>query len=527
MTSVLADLNLTGSRIRKNLSTPALIEASIVRNEGRLASNGALVVNTGQYTGRCPNDKFLEDTPEIHDKIWWGKVNRPMTSAQFDEMEKLAIKHTNSLDEVYIFEGFVGADPTHRLRVTTICDQAWHALFTQTLFLRPSDDELKGFETDWTVINCGTHKLTKEEQELVGAQGEVMIAQSMTRKTVIIFGTEYGGENKKSLFYAMNFDMPEEGVLPMHCSSNVNHKDPDNVALFFGLSGTGKTTLSADPERDLIGDDEHGWSDSGIFNFEGGCYAKCINLSQEGEPLIWDAIRFGSVLENVIISEDHRVPDYDDTSMTENTRATYPVEHIPNAKIPSVGGHPKNVVFLTADAFGVLPPVSKLSKEQAMYFFINGYTSKLAGTEAGVTEPVPNFGPCFGGPFLPRRPQEYADRLAKRIDQHGADVWLLNTGWSGGAYGVGKRFSLKYTRAMVDAILDGTLSDAKLSEDPMFGLMIPDSVDGVPDEVLNPRNTWADKDAYDKQARDLASRFRKNDETYEMSEKVRAAGPKG
>jgi len=313
----------------------------------------------------------------------------------------------------------------------------------------------------------------------------------------------------------------------MHCSSNVNHKDPSNVALFFGLSGTGKTTLSADPERNLIGDDEHGWSNNGVFNFEGGCYAKCINLSKEGEPLIWDAIRFGSVLENVVISDDHRTPDYDDTSMTENTRATYPVEHIPNAMIPSVGGHPKNVIFLTADAFGVLPPVSKLTKEQAMYFFINGYTSKLAGTEAGITEPVPNFSPCFGGPFLPRQPQEYADMLAERIDQHGADVWLLNTGWSGGAYGTGKRFSLPYTRAMVDAILDGTLSGATYTEDPMFGLMIPDRVEGVPTEVLNPRNTWADKDAYDTQARDLAGRFRKNDETFEMSPEVRAAGPKG
>ncbi len=527
MTSVLADLNLTGSRIQKNLCSPALIEAALRRNEGRLASNGALVVNTGQYTGRCPNDKFLEDTPEIHDKIWWGKVNRPMTSAQFDELEKLAVEHTNAQDEVFVFEGFVGADPSHRLRVTTICDQAWHALFTQTLFLRPTDDERKGFETDWTVINCGKHKLTPDEQARVGAQSEVIIAQSMTRKTVIIFGTEYGGENKKSLFYAMNYDMPDAGVCPMHCSANVDHNDPSNVALFFGLSGTGKTTLSADPDRDLIGDDEHGWSDTGVFNFEGGCYAKCIKLSKEGEPLIWDAIRFGSVLENVVIDDCSRVPDYDNGSMTENTRATYPVEHIPNAKIPSVGGHPKNVIFLTADAFGVLPPVSKLTKEQAMYYFINGYTSKLAGTEAGVTEPVPNFSPCFGGPFLARPPQEYADMLAERIDKHGADVWLLNTGWTGGAYGTGQRFSLKYTRAMVDAILDGSLSGASFSEDPVFGLHIPSAVDGVPDEVLNPRNTWADKDAYDKQASDLAGRFRKNDQTFEMADAVRAAGPRG
>lgn len=527
MTSHIADLNLTGSRILKNLSSPALIEAALRRHEGRLASNGALVVDTGQYTGRCPNDKFLEDTPEIHDKIWWGKVNRPMTSAHFDEAEKLAVEYVNELDEVFVFDGFVGADPTHRLSVTTICDQAWHALFTQTLFLCPSDGELKRFESDWTVINCGRHKLTKAEQQRVGARSEVIIAQSMTRKTVIIFGTEYGGENKKSLFYAMNFDMPEEGVCPMHCSANVDHDDHSNVALFFGLSGTGKTTLSADPERDLIGDDEHGWSDTGVFNFEGGCYAKCIQLSQDGEPLIWDAIRFGSVLENVVIDERSRVPDYDDASMTENTRATYPVEHIPNARIPSMGGHPKNVVFLTADAFGVLPPVSKLSREQAMYYFINGYTSKLAGTEAGVTEPIPNFSPCFGGPFMPRQPQEYAGMLAERIEKHGSVVWLLNTGWSGGPYGVGKRFSLKYTRAMVNAILDGSLSDASFKEDPIFGLCIPEEVEGVPTGVLNPRNTWSDKAAYDKMAHELAGKFRKNDESFEMTDKVRAAGPRG
>ncbi|MCB9847558.1 MAG: phosphoenolpyruvate carboxykinase (ATP) [Phycisphaeraceae bacterium] len=527
MTSCLSELNLTGARIRKNLSSPELIEAALRRNEGRLAGNGALVVNTGQYTGRCPKDKFLEDTPEIHDKIWWGKVNMPMTSAQFDEAEKLAVRHINSRDEVFVFEGFVGADPSHRLSVTTVCDQAWHALFTQTLFLCPTPDDLKRFDSDWTVINCGTHKLTKAEQERVGARSEVLIAQSMTRKTVVIFGTEYGGENKKSLFYAMNFDMPEEGVCPMHCSANVDHDDPSNVALFFGLSGTGKTTLSADPSRDLIGDDEHGWSDTGVFNFEGGCYAKCIHLSREGEPLIWDAIKFGSVLENVVVDEHTRVPDYDDGSMTENTRATYPVEHIPNARIPSMGGHPKNVVFLTADAFGVLPPVSKLTREQAMYYFINGYTSKLAGTEAGVTEPVPNFSPCFGGPFMPRQPQEYADMLAERIDKHGADVWLLNTGWSGGPYGVGARFSLKYTRAMVDAILDGTLKNATYTEDPVFGLRIPGKVEGVPAEVLHPRNTWKDKAAYDKQATDLAKRFRANDANFDIDDKVRAAGPRG
>ena len=354
----------------------------------------------------------------------------------------------------------------------------------------------------------------------------VIIAQSLSRKKVVIIGTEYAGEIKKSIFFAMNYDMPDVGVFPMHCSANVATDDPGNVALFFGLSGTGKTTLSADPNRALIGDDEHGWSKTGVFNFEGGCYAKCIELSKEGEPQIWNAIRFGSVLENLIL-DDSRAPDYDDGSITENTRVTYPVDFIPGAVIPSVGGHPRNVIFLTADAFGVLPPVSRLSPEQASYYFINGYTSKLAGTEAGVTEPQPNFSPCFGGPFLPRRPGEYARMLAQRVEEHGSSVWLLNTGWTGGAYGTGERFSLGYTRAMVSAILDGSLTNAKFTPDPIFGLPIPNAVPGVPAEVLMPRNTWADADAYDTQARKLAAMFRENDTKYDMTDAIRAAGPKG
>jgi phosphoenolpyruvate carboxykinase (ATP) len=344
---------------------------------------------------------------------------------------------------------------------------------------------------------------------------------------VVILGSEYAGEMKKSIFYALNYDLPEVGVFPMHCSANVDKQDPSNVALFFGLSGTGKTTLSADPHRSLIGDDEHGWSDSGVFNFEGGCYAKCIKLSKEGEPQIWNAIRFGSVLENTVIDPVTRVPDYDSAKLTENTRVTYPVDFIDGAVIPSVGGHPKNVVFLTADAYGVIPPVSKLTPEQAMYYFINGYTSKLAGTEAGVTEPQPNFSPCFGGVFLPRPPVEYAKMLADKIKQHKTNVWLLNTGWSGGAYGVGKRFSLKYTRAMVTAIMNGSLAKASYSPDPIFGLPLPAAVPDVPSEVLNPRNTWKDGAAYDVQAKKLAKLFRENDAKFEMPDAVRAAGPKG
>ena len=526
-TAAVRDLTFASSTVHRNLSAAALTEASVRRGESRFASNGALVVGTGDRCGRSPKEKFLEDSAAVHDHIAWGKVNLGITPEQFDAIEKLARERLVKQDELFVFDGFVGADPQHRLRVSTVCEYAWHALFVHTLFLRPTPGELDGFDPDWVILNCGRHKLTAEEQKALGLTSPVCIAQSLEKKTVVIFGTEYAGEMKKSIFYAMNYDMPEVGVFPMHCSANVDSDDPSNVALFFGLSGTGKTTLSADPERGLIGDDEHGWSDTGVFNFEGGCYAKAINLTEEGEPLIYRAVRFGSVLENVVVDDRTREPDYTDVSLTENTRATYPVEHIPNAVIPSVGGHPKNVVFLTADAFGVLPPVARLTREQAMYYFINGYTSKLAGTEAGVTEPVPNFSPCFGGPFLPRPPRVYADMLADRVKKHGSDVWLLNTGWSGGPYGVGKRFKLAYTRAMVHAILDGSLTGADFHTEPVFGLRVPKAVAGVPSEVLTPRHTWKNPEEYDAKARDLARRFRENDAMYEMSDAVRAAGPMG
>jgi len=526
-TPALSGLDRALSRSLRNLSSAALIEEALVNDEGRLASNGAFVARTGDRTGRSPKDKYLEDAPEIHEEVRWGPVNQPLSSETFLELEKLAHDHMAGREKFYVFEGFVGADPAHRLSVTTVCDQAWHALFARTLFIRPRPEELEDFKPDWLVINCGTHQLTAQEQKRLGVQSPVLVAQSLTRKTVIIFGTEYAGEIKKSIFYAMNYDMPEDGVCPMHCSANVSREDPDNVALFFGLSGTGKTTLSADPERDLIGDDEHGWGDQGVFNFEGGCYAKCINLSAEKEPLIFKAIKFGSVLENVVIDDRTREPDYDDGSITENTRATYPVEHIPNALIPSRGGHPKNVIFLTADAFGVLPPVSKLTPEQAKYYFINGYTSKLAGTEAGVTDPVPNFSPCFGGPFLPRPPMVYAELLAKRMEKHDAHVWLVNTGWTGGPYGTGHRIDLAHTRAMISAILDGSLASAEYERDPIFGLLRPKRVDDVPDDVLDPRKTWPDPEDYEEKARDLARRFRENDAKYDMSDTVRKAGPQG
>jgi phosphoenolpyruvate carboxykinase (ATP) len=524
-TPLAAGLDLTAGHVHRNLSTPALIEHALANGEGMLASNGAFIASTGDRTGRSPKQKYLEDTPSVHGDIWWGPVNRGMRPEVFEEIEKIAREHLAEAERLYVFDGFVGADERRRLKVTTVCEQAWHALFARTLFIRPDGAALNRFDADWTVLNAGRRRLTKEEQDRLGLEDGVCIAQSIERRTVVILGTEYAGEIKKSLFYAMNFDMPAAGVFPMHCSANIDREDDSNVALFFGLSGTGKTTLSADPGRDLVGDDEHGWSDDGVFNFEGGCYAKCINLTHEGEPLIWDAIRFGSVLENVVVDAQSRVPDYDDSSITENTRATYPVEHIPNARIPSVAGHPKNVIFLTADAFGVLPPVAKLSPEQAMYYFINGYTSKLAGTEAGVTEPMPNFSPCFGGPFLPRPPRVYADMLAERVEKHGADVWLVNTGWSGGPYGVGKRMSLKHTRAMISAILNGELARAEHQADPIFGLSLPTSCPQVPADVLNPRNTWSDKNAYDAKAKELAKKFRDNDAKFEMTDAVRKSGP--
>jgi len=520
-----ASLAFEGATIHRNLAIPRLIEIALARGEGVLAANGALNVDTGERTGRSPNDKFLEDTPGIHGNINWGKVNQPISPEHFAAVEDLARDYLARKEELFRFDGYAGADPKYRLKVSVITEEAWHSLFAKTLFINAEANALGAFEPDWVILNACNLKLQNPRQ--YGLNGPVAILQSIEQRKVIIIGTRYAGEIKKSIFYAMNYDLPDMQVFPMHCSANVARSDPGNVALFFGLSGTGKTTLSADPYRPLIGDDEHGWSDRGVFNIEGGCYAKCIKLSQEGEPQIWNAIRFGSVLENVILDPESRVPDYDDASKTENTRVTYPVSYIPNAVIPSVGGHPRNVIFLTADAFGVLPPVSKLTPEQAMYYFINGYTSKLAGTEAGVNEPTPNFSPCFGGPFLPRPPMVYAQMLADRIKKHKADVWLLNTGWTGGPYGVGERFKLKYTRAFVHAILDGSLRGVKFEEHPIFGLHMPTTAPGVPAEVLSPRNTWKDKVAYDGKAKHLAKLFRDNDAKYQVSDAVRSAGPRG
>ncbi len=515
-------LDFPGVTIHSNLTTAQLVEEALRRGEGVLAANGALCCDTGDRTGRSPNDKFIEDTPAIHDTIDWTTVNRPISAVNFAKVEALAHEYLKTKEELYRFDGYAGADERYRLNVSVISEEAWQSLFVSTMFIRGADST--DFDPDWTIVNACNFII--EDYANYGLNSGVCVIQSMEQKKVVICGTRYAGENKKSIFYAMNYDMTEVDVFPMHCSANVDKEDKTNVALFFGLSGTGKTTLSADPNRPLIGDDEHGWSNDGIFNFEGGCYAKTIKLSKEGEPQIWEAIKFGSVLENVVLDEATRIPNYDDGSKTENTRAAYPVSYIPDAVIPSVCCHPKNVIFLAADAYGVLPPVSKLNSEQAMYYFINGYTSKLAGTEAGITEPQPNFSPCFGGPFLPRPPMEYANWLAKRVEQQNADVWLLNTGWTGGPYGIGERFKLAWTRACVTAILDGTLAQAEFIEHDIFGLHIPTKVEGVPFEVLNPCQTWSDMQAYVLKAQELARKFRANDQKYAMDAAVRAAGPK-
>jgi len=517
----LASIGLYNTKnIFKNLSVPRLVEEALKRGEGFLTDSGALNVFTGKYTGRSPDDKFIVDEPSVHDKIWWGN-NKPIEPENFENLLKRLMAYLQNRD-LFIFDGFAGADPKYRLPIRVINEYAYQNLFCRQLFIVPSDDELVNHEPGFTVICAPGFKADPETDKV---NSEAFIILSFEKKLVIIGGSQYAGEMKKSIFSVLNYIMPQQGVLSMHCSANVG-KD-GSTALFFGLSGTGKTTLSADPHRFLIGDDEHGWSDDGIFNFEGGCYAKCINLSREKEPQIYDAIKFGAVLENVIVDEDTRIPDYDSDEVTENTRAAYPVEFIPGAVIPGVGGHPKTVVFLTADAFGVLPPIAKLTREQAMYYFISGYTSKLAGTERGITEPQATFSSCFGAPFLPLSPMVYAKLLGEKIEKHDVNVFLVNTGWTGGPYGVGKRMDLGYTRAMIKAALDGELDSVEYEEDPIFGLMIPKSCPEVPSQVLNPRNTWSDKDAYDKAAASLAESFAKNIAKFSgIAPEVIAAGPK-
>jgi phosphoenolpyruvate carboxykinase (ATP) len=513
--------------VRSNWSAARLAEAALQRNEGTLAANGALVVKTGAYTGRSPEDKYVVRDATTEGDVWWGSVNHPVSPAVFDQLLGKAMAHL-AQRELYVFDGYAGAAESERLGLRVITEKAWHALFATTLFIRPSNGDLSHHHADFTLINAGS---LPAGGAALGLRSDVFVGIDFSRRIALILGTEYAGEMKKAIFSVMNYLLPRKGILTMHCSANIGPgaagASGSDSALFFGLSGTGKTTLSADPARALIGDDETAWSDGGIFNIEGGCYAKCINLSPESEPQIHDAIRFGSVLENVVVDPATRHIDYTSAAITENTRATYPVEFIPGAAHPSVGPHPRTVIFLTADAFGVLPPIARLTPELAMYHYISGYTAKIAGTEAGVTEPKATFSPCFGGPFLPLHPMRYAKLLGERLSQHGASCWLVNTGWSGGPYGVGSRMKIAVSRAVVAAALSGELDAVRFSPDPVFKVEVPEDCPGVPRELLKPRQTWPDRGAYDAKARELAALFNKNFEQYaaECSSEVRAAGP--
>ncbi|WP_075620136.1 phosphoenolpyruvate carboxykinase (ATP) [Paenisporosarcina indica] len=496
---------LNGQNVHVQLSVPQLVEKATSRGEAVLTSTGAVKAETGKYTGRSPKDKYMVVEDGSKDKIDWGSVNQPISSEIFNSLYKKVITYLKTKEELFVFKGFAGAEPESRLSIQVINEYAWHVLFAHQLFIRPSAEELVSHEAQFTIVSAPTFKA---DPAVDGTSSETFIIVSMEQRIILIGGTEYAGEMKKSIFSIMNYLLPEQGILPMHCSANVGEEG--DVALFFGLSGTGKTTLSADANRKLIGDDEHGWSDNGVFNIEGGCYAKAINLTRENEPQIYDAIRFGSVLENVVVDLDTREANYDDISLTENTRAAYPLQAIDNIVDPSVGGHPKTIIFLTADAFGVLPPISKLTKEQAMYHFLSGFTSKLAGTERGITTPQVTFSTCFGSPFLPLPATVYAEMLGKKIDEHNAQVFLVNTGWTGGEYGVGSRMKLSYTRTMVRAALEGKLNHVETETNSIFGLEMPVEIAGVPANVLNPRDAWSDKDAYDKKAKELADQFRTN-----------------
>jgi phosphoenolpyruvate carboxykinase (ATP) len=511
---------LDGSKVHRNLKPAALAEVAVARKEAVIASNGALVAETGKRTGRSPKDKFVVRDAVTENAVAWGSVNQPFAPEKFDALLTRVVGYLKG-KELFVQDLFAGADEKYRMPVRFINQYAWHNLFVRQLFVRPTDAELKTHHAEYTVI-AAPEFLAEPSRD--GTNSEAFILVNHTRRIILIGGTKYAGEMKKSIFGVLNFLLPERDVFPMHCSANIGAAG--DTALFFGLSGTGKTTLSADPTRRLIGDDEHGWSPTGIFNFEGGCYAKCIRLSKQNEPQIWNAIASGTVLENVVVDPETRVPDYNDDHLTENTRAAYPVDFIANAVIPGVGGHPRQIVFLTADAFGVLPPISKLTPEQAQYHFLSGYTAKIAGTEAGLgKEPQATFSTCFGAPFMPRAPKVYAKMLGDRMRQHGAQCWLVNTGWYGGPYGTGQRMSLPYTRAMVRAAVDGQLNDAEFVRESAFGLMIPVHIAGVPERLLNPRNAWADKSAYDKKATHLAELFAKNFEKFDAPDAVRAAGP--
>ncbi|MBS0563876.1 MAG: phosphoenolpyruvate carboxykinase [Proteobacteria bacterium] len=493
-------------RVYYNLQEPALVHEALVRGEGTLGKGGAFLVTTGRHTGRSPKDKFVVRTPSVEDTIWWEN-NAPMAPEAFERLYQDMLAHMKGRD-YFVQDLFGGADPEHRLDVRVVTELAWHGLFIRHLLRRPTAAELDEFAPEFTIINCPSFKADPARH---GCRSETVIALNFDRKLILIANTAYAGENKKSVFTLLNYILPGKGVMAMHCSSNHAIGNPEDTAVFFGLSGTGKTTLSADPSRTLIGDDEHGWSDKGTFNFEGGCYAKTIHLSREAEPEIHATTeKFATVVENMVFDPETLELDFADNSITDNMRCAYPLDYISNASATSLGGHPKNVIMLTCDAYGVLPPIARLTPAQAMYHFLSGFTSKTPGTEVGVVEPIPTFSTCFGAPFMPRRPEVYGKLLQEKINRHGATCWLVNTGWTGGAYGTGRRMPIKATRALLTAALDGSLNAARFRKDPYFGFEVPVAVPGVDEALLDPRRTWADKDAYDAQAKKLVAMFADN-----------------
>ncbi|MXO64216.1 phosphoenolpyruvate carboxykinase [Altericroceibacterium endophyticum] len=513
----------TDATILANLGTSALVENSIRNGEGQLAKDGPLVVKTGKHTGRSAKDKFIVRDAETEDTVWWGKVNVPMTPDHFAALKEDFFAELAKKDKLYVADLFGGSQPEHRVKVRVINELAWHNLFIRTLLCRPTADELDGFDPEYTIIDLPTFQADPARH---GTRSETVVAVNLSEKLILIGGTKYAGEMKKSVFGILNYLLPTKKVMPMHCSANIG--DDGKTAVFFGLSGTGKTTLSADASRTLIGDDEHGWSDTAVFNFEGGCYAKMIKLSEEAEPEIFATTkRFGTVLENVVMDEETRTLDFDDNSLAENSRGAYPIDFIPNSSDKNLGPVPANVIMLTADAFGVLPPISRLTPDQAMYHFLSGYTAKVAGTEIGVTEPEATFSTCFGAPFMPRHPSVYGNLLKERIAKGGVSCWLVNTGWTGGKYGTGKRMPIKETRALLNAALDGSLNDVEFRKDPNFGFEVPVSVPGVDDSILDPRSTWANKDEYDATAQKLVQLFVDNFAEFEahVDEGVRQAAP--
>ena len=505
-----------------NLSPEKLTEETVKRDQGTVSSTGALAVDTGEFTGRSPKDRFVVEDDITRDSVWWGKVNIKFSEENFDALYN---KVTNYLEgkDIFVRESYVCADQDYRLNVRSITEYPWSSMFAYNMFLRPEKEELDTFTPDWTIICAPGFKANPETD---GTRQHNFAILNFTKKVLLIGGTGYTGEMKKGIFSVLNFVLPhDKNVLSMHCSANIG--DNDDSAVFFGLSGTGKTTLSSDPDRHLIGDDEHGWADNSIFNFEGGCYAKCIDLSRDKEPQIYDAIKAGAILENINYKDGTTEVDYHDGTKTENTRVSYPIYHIDNTAKPSVGGTPKNIFFLTCDAFGVLPPISKLTSGQAMYHFISGYTAKVAGTEEGVTEPQTTFSACFGAPFLPLHPTKYAEMLGEKLKNNEVNVWLVNTGWSGGTYGIGHRMSLKHTRALITAALNGDLDNVEYQRHVVFGLSMPNSCPNVPSDILHPRATWENKEAYDSKAQELADEFNKNFEQFEdfANEEIRAAAP--